>query len=70
MAIVTTLLTRSNHKKRLTEKIENGFFFHLDISFSLLFLKNPFRKHTSFGKSLAAWRNLAATRVFLSPSLV
>ena len=31
----------------------------------LLPSKNPLRKHTSFGKSPAAWRNLAATQIFL-----
>ena len=31
----------------------------------LLHSKNPLRKHTSFGKSPAAWRNLAATQIFL-----
>ena len=58
------VVTKTSHYK--TRK----WFFHLDRSFSQLLLKNTFRKHTSFGKSLAAWRNLAATRIFLSPSLI
>ena len=40
--------------------------FHSNRLFSLLPLKNPLWKHTSFGKSLAVWRNLAATQIFLS----
>ena len=38
-------VTKTSHYK--TRK----WFFHLDRSFSLLLLKNTFRKHTSFGKS-------------------
>ena len=49
MAIVTTLLTRSSHKNVSLKK--SKMVFHLDRSFSLLLLKNTFRKHTSFGKS-------------------
>ena len=40
--------------------------FHSNRLFSLLPLENPLWKHTSFGKSLAVWRNLAATQIFLS----
>ena len=67
MAIVTTLITRSGHKN---VSIKNRkWFFHLDRSFSLLLLKNNF-ENTLVLESLAAWRNLAATRIFLSPSLM
>ena len=67
MAIVTTLITRSSHKN---VSIKNRkWFFHLDRSFSLLLLKNNF-ENTLVLESLAAWRNLAATRIFLSPSLM
>ena len=53
--------------KRFTEK-NWTWFFHSDRSFSVLLLQDPFRKHDSFGKSPVAWRNLAATHIFLSPS--
>ena len=67
MAIVTTLITRSSHKN---VSIKNRkWFFHLDRSFSLLLLKKNF-ENTLVLESLAAWRNLAATRIFLSPSLM
>ena len=62
-----TLITRSSHKN---VSIKNRkWFFHLDRSFSLLLLKNNF-ENTLVLESLAAWRNLAATRIFLSPSLM
>ena len=53
-----------NSRKLFSNK-NRKWFFHSDRLFSLLPLKNPLRKHTSFGKSLAAWRNLAATQIFL-----
>ena len=53
--------------KRFTEK-NRTWFFHSDRSFSVLLLQDPFRKHDSFGKSPVAWRNLAVTHIFLSPS--
>ena len=53
--------------KCFTEK-NRTWFFHSDRSFSVLLLQDPFRKHDSFGKSPVAWRNLAATHIFLSPS--
>ena len=53
-----------NSRKLFSNK-NRKWFFHSDRLFSLLPLKNPLRKHTSFGKSLAAWRNLAATPIFL-----
>ena len=53
-----------NSRKLFSNK-NRQWFFHSDRLFSLLPLKNPLRKHTSFGKSLAAWRNLAATPIFL-----
>ena len=53
--------------KRFTEK-NRTWFFHSDRSFSVLLLQDPFRKHDSFGKSPVAWRNLAATHIFLCPS--
>ena len=67
MAIVTTLITRSSHKN---VSIKNRkWFFHLDRSFSLLLLKKNF-ENTLVLESLAAWINLAAARIFLSPSLM
>ena len=53
-----------NSRKLFSNK-NRKWFFHSDRLFSLLPLKNPLRKHTSFGKSLTAWRNLAATQIFL-----
>ena len=53
------------NSRKLYSNKNRKWFSHSDRSFSLLPLKNPLRKHTSFGKSLTAWRNLAATQIFL-----
>ena len=53
------------NSRKLCSNKNRKWFSHSDRLFSLLPLKNPLRKHTSFGKSLTAWRNLAATQIFL-----
>ena len=54
-----------NSRKLFSDK-NRQWFFHSNRLFSLLPLKNPLWKYTSFGKSLAVLRNLAATQIFLS----
>ena len=68
MAIVTTFLTRSSHKNVSLKKIENGFSIWID-HFPCCSWRTNF-ENTLVLESLAAWRNLAATRIFLSPSLM
>ena len=53
------------NSRKLSSNKNWKWFSHSDRLFSLLPLKNPLRKHISFGKSLAAWRNLSATQIFL-----